>query len=154
MKRLDHAALDQLAQQAQHSPRLRANHNLHEQLSDPVQRLAIAMEPDTLVLPHRHPHTWEVLFALRGRFVVLVFDAEGQTVVERTVLGEDTSVVELPAGAWHAVMSLDSGGVIFEVKQGGYVPVPASDTAAWSAGLDAATLNTWYASAEVGATYS
>lgn len=153
LKQLTYAALDQLALQAQQSPRLRANHNLHEQLSDPVQRLAIAMEPDTLVLPHRHPQTWEVLFALRGRFVVLVFDAEGQTVVERTVLGVESSVIELPAGAWHAVLSLDSGGVIFEVKQGGYVPVPAGDTAAWSAGLAAATLNAWYASAEVGATY-
>lgn len=154
MKRLDHAALDDLARQARHSPRLRANFNLHEQLSDPVQRLAIAMEPDTLVLPHRHPHTWEVLFPLRGRFVVLVFDAAGRAVVERTVLGEETSVLELSAGTWHAVLSLDSGGIIFEVKQGGYVPVPPGDTAAWSAGLDAATLNAWYASAGVGAIYA
>ena len=74
LKRLTFADLTALGQQAQQSPRLRANSNLHMELTDPIQRLAIAMEPDTLIVPHRHPHTWEVLTALRGRFTVLVFD--------------------------------------------------------------------------------
>ena len=73
------------------------------------------MEPDTLVLPHRHPHTFELLLPLRGRFVVLIFDEAGK-VTERTVLGEVCSAVELPANIWHAVLSLDTGGMIFEVK--------------------------------------
>ncbi len=95
MKKLTSADLTALGQQARLLPRLRANSNLHQELSDPIQRLAIAMEPDTLILPHRHPHTWEVLTALRGRFIVLVFDDAGR-VIERAVLGEDTSVVEIP----------------------------------------------------------
>ena len=98
MKKLTSADLTTLSQQARQSPRLRANSNLHRELTDPIQRLAIAMEPDTLILPHRHPHTWEVLTALRGRFTVLVFDDAGR-VIERAVLGEDTGVVEIPAGA-------------------------------------------------------
>ena len=57
------------SQQAQQSPRQRANCNLHPQLDDPIQRLAIAMEPGTYVRPHRHPHTWELLYPLRGRFL-------------------------------------------------------------------------------------
>ena len=32
------------------------------------------MEPDTLIRPHRHPQTWELLLPLRGRFIVLHFD--------------------------------------------------------------------------------
>lgn len=149
MKRLDQDALDALALQAQGSSRLRANHNLHTELGDAVQRLAIAMEPGTLVLPHRHPHTWEVLFPLRGRFIVLLFDEAGK-VTERTVLGDGSSVIELPAGAWHAVLSLDGGGIIFEVKQGPYTPVPPADVAAWSNGKSATELNTWYAQAKPG----
>ena len=35
------------------------------------------MEPDTCIRPHRHPRTWELLTALRGRFVVLHFDDSG-----------------------------------------------------------------------------
>lgn len=149
MKKLTDAMLDTLCQQAQQSPRLRANHNLHEELSDPVQRLAIAMEPGTLVLPHRHPQTWEMLLALRGRFVVLVFDDSGM-VLERTVLGKECSVLELPANTWHSVLSLDQGGVIFEVKRGPYAPLGESDIALWSNGLGASAWNAWYADARVG----
>lgn len=149
MKQLTTKLLDELAAQAQQSPRLRANHNLHPELADPIQRLAIAMEPDTLVVPHRHPHTFEVLLPLRGRFVVLTFD-ETEKVMERTVLGEDCAALELPANTWHAVLSLDAGGIIFEVKHGPYVPLPPQDIAGWSNGQEAAVLNAWYAKAKVG----
>ena len=99
--------LAELSQQAQQSPRRRANHNLHDELNDPIQRLAIAMEPDTLVL-------------------------------------------ENPASTWHAVLSLDQGGIIFEVKQGPYMPVGEADQAPWAAGRLAEELNAWYANARVG----
>lgn len=149
MKQLTDTILDSLNLQAQQSPRRRANHNLHDDLSDPIQRLAIAMEPDTLVLPHRHPHTWELLIPLRGRFVVLHFDAAG-CVVGRAVLGEDCRIMENPAGAWHAVLSLDRGGIIFEVKHGPYAPVAKSDHAPWCDGMAAAEMNAWYAGARIG----
>jgi cupin fold WbuC family metalloprotein len=149
LKKLTFADLAALGQQARQSPRLRANSNLHRELSDPIQRLAIAMEPDTLILPHRHPHTWEVLTPLRGRFIVLVFNDRGR-VVERTVLGEDSAAVEIPAGGWHAVLSRDTGGVIFEVKHGPYVPIADEDIAGWGKGRTAAELNAWYAQAQLG----
>ncbi len=149
MKKLTFADLTSLGQQARQSPRLRANSNLHQELSDPIQRLAIAMEPDTLILPHRHPHTWEVLTALRGRFTVLIFNDAGR-VTARAELGEDTSVVEIPAGGWHAVLSRDIGGVIFEVKHGPYAPIADADVASWGKGRTAAELNAWYALAQVG----
>lgn len=148
MKQLDIHLLDSLSLQAQQSPRLRANHNLHEALSDPIQRLAIAMEPGTVVQPHRHPHTWELLYPLRGRFVVLHFDEAG-AVTGRAVLGEDCRVLETPAGQWHAVLSLDEGGVIFEVKHGPYAPVSGADFAPWAL-RDEAALLAWYANARVG----
>jgi cupin fold WbuC family metalloprotein len=149
LKKLTTANLANLSQQARQSPRLRANSNLHLELTDPIQRLAIAMEPDTLILPHRHPHTWEVLTALSGRFTVLVFDDIGR-VKARAVLGEDSSVVEIPAGSWHAVLSRDLDAVIFEVKHGPYAPIADADVAAWSKGRTAAELNAWYAQAQVG----
>ncbi len=149
MKKLTADDLTVLGRQALQSPRLRANSNLHEDLGDPIQRLAIAMEPDTLILPHRHPHTWEVLTALRGRFTVLLFDDAGK-VVERAELGEDASVVEIPAGGWHAVLSRDTGAVIFEVKHGPYTPITEDNVAAWSKGRSAAELNAWYTVARVG----
>ncbi|MBI1173905.1 MAG: cupin fold metalloprotein, WbuC family [Sideroxydans sp.] len=154
MKQLTDPMLDNLSQLATQSPRLRANHNLHQELDDPIQRLAIAMEPDTLVRPHRHVRTWEMLLPLRGRFVVLCFDDAG-TVTSRTLLGEGCAVIEMPAGTWHAVLSLDCGGVIFEVKHGPYDPQTASDFAPWcAADADAAQLNAWYAHAQIGDSFS
>ncbi|KJN32740.1 hypothetical protein SS37_00040 [Enterobacter sichuanensis] len=38
----------------------------------------------------------------------------------------------MKAGTWHAVLSLDKGGVIFEVKHGGYQPVAGPDFAPWA----------------------
>ena len=88
MKTLSYDKLCQLSREALASPRLRMNSNFHPQLSDPIQRLAIAMEPGTYIRPHRHSATWELLSPLRGRFVVLTFDDAGQ-VSQRAVLGED-----------------------------------------------------------------
>ena len=155
MKQLNPTLLDDLVRKAKTSPRRRANYNLHQTLEDPVQRLAIAMEPDTVVQVHRHPQTFELLYPLRGRFVVLHFDDNG-TVTGRTVLGEDCQVQENPAGQWHAVLSLDSGGVIFEVKHGPYQPVGAADTAPWQPADEAgsADLLQWYARAQVGERWS
>ena len=153
MKQISSSTLAALAQQAQASPRRRANLNLHERLDDPIQRLAIAMEPDTYVRPHRHPHTWELLYPLAGRFVVLHFDAAG-TVTDRAVLGAESRVIETPAGGWHAVLSCDPGAVIFEVKHGPYMPIAETDYAPWSPSTDPAAtarLMAWYASAQVGA---
>lgn len=152
MKGITSASLGELSSQARLSPRLRANLNLHEELADPIQRLAIAMEPGTYVRPHRHPHTWELLTPLSGRFLVLYFDEAG-TVTARTVLGEECRVLENPAGQWHAVLSLDEGGVIFEVKHGPYRPLAEEDQAPWSPHGDdarAADLMIRYARAKVG----
>lgn len=150
MKQISASRLDDLISSAQASPRRRSNLNLHETLSDPIQRLAIAMEPDTLIRPHRHPQTWELLFPLRGRFVVLCFD-DGGVVTARDVLGEATALLEMPAGQWHAVLSLDAGAVIFEVKHGPYTPTEPADFAPWVADDEApAVLLDWYASARPG----
>jgi cupin fold WbuC family metalloprotein len=73
------------------------------------------MEPGTYVRPHRHPHTFELLLPLRGRFVVLNFDDQG-VVTRRVVLGEACMALEMEAGTWHAVLSLDHGGVILKLN--------------------------------------
>jgi cupin fold WbuC family metalloprotein len=152
MKTITLNDMQQQSETAASSPRLRAHRNFHPELSDPVQRLAIAMEPGTYVRPHRHPHTFELLFPLSGRFVVLNFDNNG-TVTHRVVLGEECKALEMEAGTWHAVLSLDNGGVIFEVKHGGYQPVPEQDSAPWAPAEGqpgTAELMKWYAQAQVG----
>lgn len=152
MKQITLQDLQQQSEAAATSPRLRAHRNFHPELSDPVQRLAIAMEPGTYVRPHRHPHTFELLLPLRGRFLVLNFNDEG-IVTRRVVLGETCMALEMEAGTWHAVLSLDPGGVIFEVKHGGYQPVAGHDFAGWAPAegeAGTAELMAWYKQVQPG----
>lgn len=152
MNKISYDHLCRLGLEAQRSPRKRMNSNLHSELSDPIQRLAIAMEPDTYIRPHRHEQTWELLTPLRGRFVVLTFDDTG-TVTDRAILGEDISVIEIPAACWHAVLSLDTGGVILEVKHGPYAPLREEDFAVWSptpSDENCDSIMAWYRNVRIG----
>ncbi|MBV8634127.1 MAG: WbuC family cupin fold metalloprotein [Burkholderiaceae bacterium] len=132
MRTLTLTDLDQLTTTAQQAPRQRSNTNFHPQLDAPVQRLAIAMEPETYVRPHRHRNSWELLNVLRGAFEVIVFTEQGE-ITERIRLSADkVRVLEMPAGTWHSVLSLEPGSVVFEVKQGPYVPLGPEDLADWA----------------------
>ncbi len=151
-KKLSDDRADFLGKEAVASPRKRMNFNFHSDLSDPIQRLAIAMEPETYIRPHRHLQTWELLTALRGRFVVLAFDDVG-VVIDRSVLGAGVCVNEMSAACWHAVLSLDPGAIILEVKRGPYAPFREEDFAVWSPAPetpDSATLMRWYRDAQIG----
>jgi cupin fold WbuC family metalloprotein len=156
MKQINSKILDDLSAQAASVARKRANHNLHQSLEDPVQRLCIAIEPGTYIRPHRHadPATGEVFLMLRGSAVVLLFDDTGR-VIERVPLSAEGPVyaVEIPPKAWHAMASLEKGSVFFEVKQGPYAAPKDVNVAAWApeeGKPEAAKFEAWYRKAEVG----
>jgi len=135
MKQINDTILDSLTKQAKESPRKRAHYNLHPTLDDPIQRLCIAIEPGTYFRPNRHadPATSEVFLLLRGSAVLLFFDESGR-VMEKITLssGGPISAVDIPAAAWHAMASLESGTVFFEVKQGPYNPPKGNNVAEWA----------------------
>ncbi len=135
MFQINDSVLQRLQEKAAAAPRRRANFNLHQTLEDPVQRFLNAIEPGSYVRPHRHrsPLRWELFTALTGLAAVLLFDDDG-TVLERTEIaaGGPVHAVEIPAGAWHTIAALESGTVLFEFKQGPYVPVTEKDFAPWA----------------------
>jgi cupin fold WbuC family metalloprotein len=135
MKLFDQQFLDELSAKARAAPRLRVNHNVHEQLDEPVQRLFIAIEPGSYVRPHRHPEPekWELFLVLRGKFAALLFDAEGE-VLRREELSSTGPVLgfEVPPDTWHSLVALESGSIFFEVKRGPYTPLSDKDFAAWA----------------------
>lgn len=156
MKQINSALLDSLTTKAMGSPRYRAHYNLHPELNDPVQRLCIAIEPGSYVRPHRHsdPETWEVLTALRGLLAILLFDERGK-VLERSVIDNGGMLVaaEFPRNTWHTLVSLESGTVFFEVKQGPYKPIAETNSASWAPAEGdptAAFFLSWFRSAMVG----
>lgn len=132
MKSLNHADLAALTAKAALAPRQRAHLNFHPELSDPIQRLAIAMEPDTYVRPHRHLHSFELLMSLSGCFDLLQFDDQGVVLARHRLGADGLALCEQAAGVWHSVVSLTPGSVIFEIKHGPYIPPSPADQASWS----------------------
>lgn len=121
---IDNTLLDQVTQQAKMSPRLRMNYNLHDSLDSKAQRLFNALEPGTELPVHRHIHTSETYIIVRGRMNVLFYDDDRQ-LTEKCELDPQRGAygVQIPAGQWHTLEVLESGTVIFEVKDGPYTPL-------------------------------
>ena len=126
--------LDEVGRAAEDSPRRRSIIRLHE-LDDTVQRMFNAIRTDSYARPHRHvdPDKAEVFIALRGMLLVVRFSEDG-TPIEGVLLREEGPVmgVEIPAGAWHTVISLDDRSVVFEAKHGPYDQVSDKNFAPWS----------------------
>ena len=133
MKLVTSRMVDELIAQAGETKRLRTNHNMHESLSDPVQRLFIAAGLSSYFRPHRHPGKSEFAIIIRGLFDVIIFDSQGM-VTERISAGPDTDIfaLEIPADVYHTWIPMVEGSVFFEVKQGPYDPATSLLFASWS----------------------
>ncbi|MFA5649836.1 MAG: WbuC family cupin fold metalloprotein [Proteiniphilum sp.] len=120
--------LDEVTAKAKASERLRMNHNLHDRLEAKAQRLLNALEPGTILPIHRHRHTAETYIVLRGSIRVLFYNQEKQLISEFLLdPRRNEHGLHIPAGQWHTLEVLESGTVIFEVKDGPYTPLSEED---------------------------
>ena len=121
--------LDELTAKAKESPRLRMNLDLRDSAEDTSQRMLNAIEPGSPLPIHRHQNTSETVVCLRGRLVEEYYGDLERICTERIELSPNGPVVALniPAGQWHTVQSLESGTVILEMKNGKYEPISDVD---------------------------
>lgn len=121
--------LDDLTARAKDSPRLRMNYDLRNSAEDQSQRMLNAIEPGSPLPIHRHRHSSETVVCLRGRLVEEFYDEKGRLSEGPIELSPNGSNVALniPAGQWHTVRSLESGTVILECKDGAYEPLVPED---------------------------
>lgn len=135
MKLITEPLLNQVSAQAEESPRLRMNYNFHDSLQAPVQRMLNALEPGTYFPPHRHinPDREEMYIVLRGRLITFLFDEDGQ-ITERVELSpaDGKYGIEIPPGVWHSIVVVEKGTVIYETKQGPYIPLSKDNVAPWA----------------------
>ena len=125
---IDKKLLDEVTERAKASERLRMNYNLHDSLDAKAQRLLNALEPGTELPIHRHPHTAETYIVLRGAIKVFFYNDDRMITNEFMINPLEGSYgVHIPAGQWHTLEVLESGTVIFEVKEGPYAPLGPED---------------------------
>lgn len=128
MNIIDKNLLDEVTNKAISSPRLRMNHNFHESYDSKSQRLLNALEPGTELPIHRHRNTSETYILLRGKLKVFFYD-ENKVLMQEFYLDplDGKYGVDIPVGQWHTIEVLESGTVIFEVKDGPYTPINNED---------------------------
>lgn len=122
---LDQSLFNALLEAAAQSPRRRAFKNLHQDFAEPVQRVVIAIQPDSYVPPHRHveAHQWELFVVLAGSIDFCQFDDAGLLTARNTLTaGSALTGLELAAGVWHSIVAASGGAVFLEVKQGPFDP--------------------------------
>ncbi|WP_031568398.1 WbuC family cupin fold metalloprotein [Rheinheimera texasensis] len=122
---LDHSLFSALLDAAAQSPRRRAFKNLHQDFAEAVQRVVIAIQPDSYVPPHRHveAHQWELFVVLAGSIDFCQFDDAGQLISRSTIVaGSTLAGLELAPGIWHSIVAAPGGAVFLEVKQGPFDP--------------------------------
>ena len=123
MQIIDRVLLDMVTAEAKSSPRLRMNYNFHQSLEDKCHRMLNAVEPGSDLPIHRHPDKDESFVVLRGKVRSTTYKDDG-TVIESVVLSQEDGLygVDIPKGVWHKLESLESGSVVFECKEGPFVP--------------------------------
>lgn len=120
--------INEITEKAKGSPRLRMNFNLHDSLDAKAQRLLNALEPGTILPVHRHVETAETYMVLRGSIKVLLYNDKKEITAEFLIDPELNQYgLHIAKGQWHTLEVLESGTIIFEVKDGPYVPLTEKD---------------------------
>ena len=118
--------LDELTAAAKASPRLRMNLDLRNSPADQSQRMLNAIEPGSPMPIHRHMKSSETVVCLRGHFVEYFYDADGR-MTDAIDMVPGGTLINIPAGQWHSLESLESGTVLLECKDGAYEPLGEED---------------------------
>jgi len=121
MKLIDKGLLDNLAEKAKQSPRLRMNYNFHQSLDDKCHRFLNALEPGTQIPVHHHPDKDETFIVLRGKVKVSTYTDDGE-VAESYILSHESGDygVDIPKNVWHTLECL-TPAVLLECKAGPFV---------------------------------
>lgn len=128
---IDKKLLDELCAQAKASPRLRMNYDLRTSSADGSQRMLNALEMGTAIPIHRHQDTAETVIMLRGSVKEMFYDITDGTAVKTAEFilkaGSDACALQIPKGQWHTLECLEPGSVLFEAKDGAFVPRNEND---------------------------
>ena len=120
---IDTVLLDKVCGEAMVSPKLRMNYNFHQSLDEKCHRFLNAVEPGTEVPIHKHPTKDETFVILRGKVRVTTHNDDGSIIEDVVLCNEEGRYgVNIPKGVWHKLECIEENSVIFECKEGPFVP--------------------------------
>lgn len=132
---IDETLASNLSIEAINTLRRRKNFNFHKKPEEFFHRFLNAIEPDSYIRPHKHltPPKHEVFLILKGKALVVEFDENGG-ISCFTILDSTKGVygAEIHPGIYHTIISLQSGTVAYECKEGPYNEVSDKIFASWA----------------------
>lgn len=122
-----------LRKRAKESTRLRAHHNIHNDYTDPVQRLAIGLCPGTYIPPHKHvlENQWEFFHLVEGCIKFITFSEDGFITDTHIIDTESTFAIQIPPNIIHTLVCVSDYALVFEWKQGPFIISQAKVQPAW-----------------------
>lgn len=130
MKVIGKEILRQVHAEAQESPRLRMNYNLHESLDETVHKMINSLQPGTILPIHRHLHPAkkETFVLLEGAVEILRYN-DRKEVIERHLLSRESGnlICEILPDEWHSLQVIAANTAILEIKKGPYLPFQEID---------------------------
>lgn len=154
--KLDDTLFKELFSKAGTNPRKRVNVNFHSSPNDIVQRMVVAIRKGTYIRPHHHPNErkWELLLILKGRANLIFFEADGK-IKEKIEVGENSHIsgIEINPFTWHTLVPITEEVIMFEVKEGPYIPAEKIDFASWAPEEGSVKINDfliWLKKAKIG----
>jgi cupin fold WbuC family metalloprotein len=123
-----------LIAEARQSERKRKNFNYHQSFEDPINRMLNAIEPGSYVQPHKHekPDKREVFLLLKGKLAVVFFDNSGNITGHIILDNKENYGVEIAPAEWHTIIALESGTIVYEIKDGPYSVADDKNFAPWA----------------------
>lgn len=130
MKIIGTKIISDLHTQAEESPRLRMNYNIHESLEEDVHKLLNSLQPGTVMPIHRHLHPAkkETFVLLQGALEVRRYN-DDKTIAEKYVMSQESGniICEIMPEEWHSFEVLEPDTLILEIKKGPYLPFQEID---------------------------
>ena len=135
MIHIDQTLIGKLIDQARAADRKRKNLNFHTVASDLMHRMLHGMEPETYVQPHKHeaPDKCEAFIILKGRVAAVQYTDNGEVcdyIILDPLVGNYG--VEFAPRTWHNLIVLETGTVVYEVKDGPWDPSDDKFFASWA----------------------
>lgn len=134
---VDRALIEQKIKDARKNNRKREIHNFHSFDHETLHRMLNSIQPGSYIRPHRHldPPKDEGFVLLKGSAGFVILDAEEGLMKKEFILLDlerGTYGIDIRAGVWHTLFSLEPDTVLYEVKPGPYTPLTDKDFAPWS----------------------
>lgn len=79
---IDDKLIDQIAQQAASSPRLRMHYDLRDSEEDSSQRILNVLQVGTIMNIHRHTNSSETVIVLRGHIIERLYNESNMVIAE------------------------------------------------------------------------